>query len=384
MKANDREYLINEDIDAYQATLKGLSLKQMKNLVIVLLVAAISFIFFLFMKVPMFLLSLMSIFVCIPVAVALFFNIEGLSFGEFIRRKWQYAYQDAYCYESVTLNRIEKLMNGDYDPPEKEEKKRLRLFAKKTVSSEDAEVLNEMEGKYMKKEPVMFSGSEMGNKWQEDDPFLDDDPGKDFEDPDIFGGSIEKYVNSGAEELDADADEGWNERENFNDQLPDYEDEDDSYKELIGNNKIDINISREDKEALFPRFEETEVRKEPKRLIAADDTEIEENDDTALLYDTDEAKYALVSQEGDVIRLHEGENVIGRKRQFAEVILPNKSVSGKHAAITVKGKYVLIKDLGSKNGTYVDGFLIQKGFEIALHEGMTITFSNEQFQLKRI
>ena len=116
MKASDREYFINDDIDAYQATVKGLNIKQIKNLGISLAVAICSFVLFMLLDVPMFLISIMTITACLPVIIVLFFNIEGLSFREFATRKWQYAFREPYCYQSQTFDKIEKYLKEEDKP----------------------------------------------------------------------------------------------------------------------------------------------------------------------------------------------------------------------------------------------------------------------------
>jgi pSer/pThr/pTyr-binding forkhead associated (FHA) protein len=55
--------------------------------------------------------------------------------------------------------------------------------------------------------------------------------------------------------------------------------------------------------------------------------------------------------EGDVFPLRNGDNVIGRAA--GEVTFPNDGyVSSKHAAISISGKSISVKDLGSANGTF--------------------------------
>ncbi|MFL5275320.1 MAG: FHA domain-containing protein [Myxococcales bacterium] len=56
--------------------------------------------------------------------------------------------------------------------------------------------------------------------------------------------------------------------------------------------------------------------------------------------------------EGDVFPLRNGENVIGRGA--GDVTFPNDGyVSSKHAAISISGKSISVKDLGSANGTFL-------------------------------
>lgn len=60
-------------------------------------------------------------------------------------------------------------------------------------------------------------------------------------------------------------------------------------------------------------------------------------------------------QEGLVIALKKGEQVIGRSRRNAEIALDDTSVSRRHVQIAVEGSRVLLHDLGSRNGTFMNG-----------------------------
>ena len=52
--------------------------------------------------------------------------------------------------------------------------------------------------------------------------------------------------------------------------------------------------------------------------------------------------------------LFEGENVVGRTDE-ASVVIPDATVSRRHALLTLQDGEFTLSDLGSKNGTYVDG-----------------------------
>jgi len=64
-------------------------------------------------------------------------------------------------------------------------------------------------------------------------------------------------------------------------------------------------------------------------------------------------QFALASAENRVL-LHEGENLIGRDPEAGFRINSNL-VSRRHSLIVVTGESVTIEDLGSKNGTYLNG-----------------------------
>ena len=61
-----------------------------------------------------------------------------------------------------------------------------------------------------------------------------------------------------------------------------------------------------------------------------------------------------VSHLAHEFELHSGENVLGREGDVA-VLLPLKTVSRRHARIIVSSDTVMLEDLGSKNGTHLNG-----------------------------
>jgi len=64
-----------------------------------------------------------------------------------------------------------------------------------------------------------------------------------------------------------------------------------------------------------------------------------------------------------------GENIIGREAT-AQVVLDSTRVSRQHAAITVNDSVALLEDLGSRNGTSVNGVPVTA--PVALTDGATI------------
>jgi DNA-binding winged helix-turn-helix (wHTH) protein len=52
--------------------------------------------------------------------------------------------------------------------------------------------------------------------------------------------------------------------------------------------------------------------------------------------------------------LDEGETILGRSRE-ATLFIDDESVSRRHARIVISGESLLVEDLGSKNGTTLDG-----------------------------
>ncbi|MAE59069.1 MAG: hypothetical protein CME69_09325 [Halobacteriovorax sp.] len=80
---------------------------------------------------------------------------------------------------------------------------------------------------------------------------------------------------------------------------------------------------------------------------------------------------------GEEFKLSEGDNVIGRSDE-ADVIIGVKGISKKHLLINVSGRIVYAEDLGSANGTFVNGKVIKKATII---NGDKITLPNVILQV---
>ena len=72
------------------------------------------------------------------------------------------------------------------------------------------------------------------------------------------------------------------------------------------------------------------------------------------------------------LSLATGENIVGRD-EAASVRLDDPMVSRRHARILVSGSGALIEDLGSKNGTFIDGQPIAAG-PMPLRNGIQLAF----------
>ena len=69
--------------------------------------------------------------------------------------------------------------------------------------------------------------------------------------------------------------------------------------------------------------------------------------------------------------------LIGRNSENQIVLDYDKTVSGKHCEIVVSGKRFIIRDLGSRNGTYLDGIRIVD--EAELTNGSVIRLGRLEF-----
>jgi serine phosphatase RsbU (regulator of sigma subunit) len=84
---------------------------------------------------------------------------------------------------------------------------------------------------------------------------------------------------------------------------------------------------------------------------------------------------------GQARPLHEGENTVGR-RSSADIVLTPDVVSKRHAVIRVNGEHVGIEDVGSHNGTFLDGKTLRPGEVHAIRPGNEIRFANLAFTLE--
>lgn len=88
-----------------------------------------------------------------------------------------------------------------------------------------------------------------------------------------------------------------------------------------------------------------------------------------------------VRHAGRIHALKEGDNLIGRDAA-ATVAVDDTAVSRRHASLSVAGTTVTIKDLGSRNGTFVNGSVIEKA--TGLRDGDLISLGPVSLILERI
>ncbi len=88
----------------------------------------------------------------------------------------------------------------------------------------------------------------------------------------------------------------------------------------------------------------------------------------------------LVRETGEVIPLAEGENLVGRDPGLSLSLTGEGTVSRRHASITKADAAVVVKDLGSTNGTYVNGNKIDA--ERPLSPGDNVQFGQVKFRFE--
>lgn len=86
----------------------------------------------------------------------------------------------------------------------------------------------------------------------------------------------------------------------------------------------------------------------------------------------------LVDESGREHFLRPGSNIVGRE---ADILLTDARVSRRHAEITLEGQTVKLKDLGSTNGTTVNGEKLESGNEVTLSAGDEVMFGGVKLVL---
>lgn len=81
---------------------------------------------------------------------------------------------------------------------------------------------------------------------------------------------------------------------------------------------------------------------------------------------------------GDNIVLKKERLIIGR-RETCDIVLRFSNVSGQHARLTLEQGYWFLKDLGSRNGTKVDGYRISRK---RLDPGAKISFAKHSYTME--
>jgi hypothetical protein len=77
----------------------------------------------------------------------------------------------------------------------------------------------------------------------------------------------------------------------------------------------------------------------------------------------------------------DGAAVIGRSSKSDIQIRGNSNISRTHASLTLSGGSVVVVDLGSSNGTFVNGVRLYKGQMMTARPGDEISFADEAFEL---
>ena len=80
---------------------------------------------------------------------------------------------------------------------------------------------------------------------------------------------------------------------------------------------------------------------------------------------------ARVVLEGQTFVLTEGDHLVGRDAE-ARIVLADKTVSRHHARITIAGRKIVVQDLGSTNGTFIDGRGLTAAYVVNRHSRIEV------------
>lgn len=116
--------------------------------------------------------------------------------------------------------------------------------------------------------------------------------------------------------------------------------------------------------------------------------EMPEMDETDVLGSVPEARiYCLreiASQEGEILRLTGRRvHIVGKLTGTADLLIRSPTVSRIHARIRKTGNQWMIKDMNSKNGTYINGKRICGEQEAELKEGDQVRFAEKSYVFGR-
>jgi pSer/pThr/pTyr-binding forkhead associated (FHA) protein len=86
---------------------------------------------------------------------------------------------------------------------------------------------------------------------------------------------------------------------------------------------------------------------------------------------------SLVTDQGVVLPLSDGDTTVGRDVGLGLSLAAETTVSRKHATLTKNGNDVTLQDLGSTNGTFVNGARVQT--PVVLRSGDAVQFGSTKF-----
>jgi pSer/pThr/pTyr-binding forkhead associated (FHA) protein len=76
--------------------------------------------------------------------------------------------------------------------------------------------------------------------------------------------------------------------------------------------------------------------------------------------------------------------IIGRSADQSALVVAHATVSRRHARITLSGDELWVVDLGSMNGSWIDGRRLQPGVPVALQPGSTIRLGDVKLLVQQV
>jgi hypothetical protein len=90
--------------------------------------------------------------------------------------------------------------------------------------------------------------------------------------------------------------------------------------------------------------------------------------------------FTSMNYAGQVFELVRENNTVGRGAQN-HLVIPDNSLSSAHCVILANGNEIIVRDLGSRNGTYVDGVRLNNQQSAAKH-GHIVRFGSVEARLE--
>lgn len=171
-----------------------------------------------------------------------------------------------------------------------------------------------------------------------------------------------------------------------------------SAKKVFEQKKTDKSVAGElyedDKATEFARENPTQFAGEEKTLFAGEaetrfaietetqlaSTEHSEENSTVLAHTFVPHDYSLIRYStGESIKIDKLVFRLGRIKECVDYCINDESVSRVHLDIICRNDDVFVRDLGSKNKSFLNGTVLQKNVEIRINDGDVICIANEKF-----
>ena len=76
--------------------------------------------------------------------------------------------------------------------------------------------------------------------------------------------------------------------------------------------------------------------------------------------------------------------VIGRSADQCELVVPHATVSRRHARLSLAGEALQVEDLGSTNGTAINGTVLRAGTPAAIHAGNKLRIGDVELLVRQL
>lgn len=77
-----------------------------------------------------------------------------------------------------------------------------------------------------------------------------------------------------------------------------------------------------------------------------------------------------------------GKIIIGRKPENSDLVIEDPAVSGRHCELGISGEKFYLKDLGSSNGTYINGYKINANVMTEIKTGCIVRLGNQDYRVE--